>query len=106
MTTALVLQDPEVAALLWLNEAREELGLVPIDRLPRGIRHTASRCPLARGLTVCSDQRFWYPIHPIVSNTRASVNCLDFHAWDLPTPVQRFIFRFDNGDYPYLEVSE
>ena len=104
MTTALVLQDPEIAALLWLNEARAELGLYALNRLPCGERHSAGSCPLANGLVEYDKMRLWIPHAPIVCNTHASVSGLDIHRWTLPLAVTRFIGAFDGGAYPHLEV--
>ena len=79
--------DDYDAALRWANEQRRKQGMEPLGFLPRGMRLDSDKCPLARA-------------------TGQYISGLSVSALSsAPTPVKRFVRRFDRGEYPELEVA-
>lgn len=94
------------AALEWVNYYRTmELGLLPLDRLPKGVPHKACDCPIAialrRGIVdeqVICDGTFVY-FNPTISDME------DANGLPLPSYVCEFIDDFDSGKFKSLIAS-
>ena len=75
------------AALKWVNERREVLGMRPLKRLRNGIPERACACPIANSLQPAGR---WRPVR-IQRNTAY----LDQRKYRLPHGVRWFIQHFD-----------
>lgn len=83
--------------LAFCNRIREEQGLKPIKKLPRGVQRSNTCCPVARALQ---------PLDPCVNGRTVRFNTRNDNFWRatkiLPKYVGTFIGRFDRGDFPEL----
>jgi hypothetical protein len=101
--------------LKLVNDARRELDMKAMQRLPAGTLQHASACPLARSLgrwaTVLED-RVLVPeraVGPLLRawRTRAVFDeNFDSPAVTLPSTLRKFVESFDRGDIPELTVPE
>lgn len=82
-----------VKVLRDINALRHKLGKGPINRIPKGYQEEVKSCPLAKatGLQIPDDG--W-----------ARVDYWDTNAtsYKLTATLNKFITKFDNGDYPHL----
>lgn len=86
-------------ALKDVNALRTEYGYPAIDRLPRGRRGSASRCPIAKALHVR-----WAPV---VGPKTIKVSWTRGPMIVRPTSVamRRFINAFDNRELPEYDSA-
>jgi hypothetical protein len=83
---------PDMAVVVAeVNGLRAERGLLPIERLPKGARNSATTCPIARALSNGS---------PVAVGSGAWV--VDGQWYRLPEPLAWFVLAFDDGAYPDL----
>lgn len=86
-------------ALKDVNALRTEYGYPAIDRLPRGYRGSASRCPIAKALHVR-----WAPV--INAKTiRVYLSNGPMIVRPTSVAVRRFINAFDNRELPEYDSA-
>jgi hypothetical protein len=100
-----------------VNAARRELGLPPLEQLPRGLRASAAHCPIALALDQKAEVLPKAAAVPGHDRETASALArawrtqaqLDEHygVWFVPLPeaLRRFVADFDDGNFPELEVD-
>lgn len=82
----------KLVVLDWVNKVRSESGKSKLDSLPKGIKHSASSCPLAKALD-------------------ANVNSTSFRdpktevSKGVPILVSKFVRKFDAGELPELDAT-
>jgi len=82
-----------IRVLNWVNKRRGELGLAPLEAMPKGTPGCDCRCPLARAFADAGR----------VSVTPENILIYDSRRYiDLPGYVVSAIKRFDAGKYPDL----
>lgn len=107
-------------ALGWVNRVRKLLGADPLTELPAGQRMSGVACPIARAIPI---PRISVGAAVMGAPTKQSVQ-MDLvrsrmhlrrytSTWGLspgrvevflPRRVQQFVARFDDGEYPDLNV--
>jgi hypothetical protein len=100
-----------------VNAARRELGLPPLDQLPRGLRGNAACCPIALALDRKAEVLLKAAAVPGHDQETASALArawqtqaqLDVHyrVWFVPLPeaLRRFVADFDGGNFPDLDAE-
>ena len=110
--------------LKWVNQIRMRLGLETLGELPRGRRHSALDCVIARGIEnrasvgqyVVSYERdvveaaagayreITGKVTEVVE-TKKAVASRQLYSTEVPAAVFSFIGYFDLGAYPELEST-
>jgi hypothetical protein len=100
-----------------VNAARRELGLHPLDQLPRGLRTSVAHCPIGLALEGKAEVLLKFAAVPRHDQETASALArawqtraqLDEHYgfWFVPLPeaLRRFVRDFDDGNFPELDVE-
>lgn len=102
-----------------VNEARSVLGLSPLSHLPRGMKRDCLACPLARALRTPVDYDYAYfpQEDEDYANWVAETWGTGYlrHMKDpegepsiavtLPDVLATFVWAFDDGKYPELELG-
>ena len=82
--------------LEWCNKIRTERGKEPLAELPKGIQMDGYSCPCGKATGV-------YVGTVGYALTKQEYNLFP-HRNQLPIPVQEFVPRFDDGEFPELEA--
>lgn len=91
--------DRLTKVLEWINAERDFLGFSGhLTEIPKGKREDCERCPIALALEGCLvDGAVYYP--PVENEEEYGITIPLSHE------VQLFIFDFDSGEYPGLELK-
>jgi hypothetical protein len=108
---------PRDNVLRLVNAARRELGLPPLDQLPRGLRASPAHCPIALALDEKAEVLLkaaavpghdWKTASALARAWQTQAQ-LDEHygVWfvSLPEALRRFVTDFDGGNFPELDVE-
>jgi hypothetical protein len=90
------IDDSYSAALKWANGIRARKGLEPLHFLPRGTRFANTKCPLARAIDGTVVGSFAYTRFGRESESKNIT---------IPKAVNKFINKFDAGQYPKLNEN-
>lgn len=100
MSTTIAPQTVELTKVLdWVNTQRKELGMDPLEELPKGMCHIPSQCVIANALYSPGLMRYIS-----VGPYDAYAGMIDGSDWELrfPAPITQFVWAFDRGEYPEL----
>lgn len=92
------------ATLEWCNDVREAQGKEPLIELPKGYKSDPLSCPCgaATGLAVLRE----FVVSERDYRTRNSrMKYSDVKLYDLPSLVQEFTLRFDEGRFPQFDAD-
>ena len=94
-------QDIIKETLEWCNRKRQEMGLEPFEKLPKGRRYDAVSCPCGKATGLHVEGYGYFTL----AEWRNEANKIDKLFHGIPETVKVFIGCFDRGLIPELVIE-